>query len=74
MVFDPTGKKIKEVFVNGKKVTCPAWGGRDYDMIFITSSKGWPIPTEEVGDEGGNLFRFKDETGAKGTPKHLFAG
>jgi sugar lactone lactonase YvrE len=48
-------------------MTCPTWGGKNFDILFITSASG-----SLKGDEGGQMFRYK--TRVKGLPKFEFAG
>jgi sugar lactone lactonase YvrE len=67
VVFDPSGKQLKEIIFSGKNMTCPTWGGKNFNILFITSASG-----SLKGDEGGQMFRYK--TRVKGLPKFEFAG
>ncbi|KAL5318569.1 hypothetical protein ACEPPN_013631 [Leptodophora sp. 'Broadleaf-Isolate-01'] len=73
MVFDPSGKKIKELVFSGQRLTCPTWGGENNDILFVTSAKG-SDGIEGQADEGGNMFSYKVVDGPKGKPEHEFAG
>jgi sugar lactone lactonase YvrE len=73
VVFSPTGKHLKDIQFSGKNLTCPTWGGKNHDTLFITSAREGTGDDTGV-DEGGNIFsyQFKDEV--KGLPKNEFAG
>ncbi|KAK0103524.1 hypothetical protein ONS95_005545 [Cadophora gregata] len=73
MVFDPSGKKIKELVFSGQRLTCPTWGGENHDILFVTSAKGGN-GMEGKADEGGNMFSYKVVDGPKGRPENEFAG
>jgi sugar lactone lactonase YvrE len=67
VVFDPSGNQLKDIIFSGKNMTCPTWGGKDFDILFVTSASG-----SLMGDEGGQMFRYK--TRVKGLAKFEFAG
>lgn len=71
MVFDPIGKYLKEIVFSGKNMTCPCWGGKDNNILFVTSAQDSILGAID-GDEGGNMFKYI--TAAKGKPKFEFAG
>ncbi|KAH7397783.1 SMP-30/Gluconolaconase/LRE domain-containing protein [Cadophora sp. MPI-SDFR-AT-0126] len=73
MVFDPSGKKIKELVFSGNRLTCPTWGGVNHDILFISSAKGGE-GLDGKADEGGNMFNYKVMDGPKGKAEHEFAG
>ncbi len=73
MVFDPTGKQIKELLFPGQRLTCPTWGGENNDIIFITSASGGAGIASQI-DEGGNMFSYKVAEGPRGKPEHEFSG
>ncbi|KAH9220727.1 hypothetical protein DL95DRAFT_477914 [Leptodontidium sp. 2 PMI_412] len=71
MVYTPEGSLLKTIRFPAKLITCPTWGGRGNDILFITSAQ--PLPEDAApGDEGGHVFRYKTEL--KGMAKHEFAG
>lgn len=70
VVFNPVGKKLRDIVFSGTKVTCPAWGGKEFDKLFVTSAS---LRVEE-GDEGGSVFSWKAGGGVRGVEKHKFAG
>ncbi len=73
MIFDPAGKHLKDVRFSGKRLTCPTWGGKDFDTLFITSAIGDDNDVKE-GDEGGHVFRYKPAGKVRGLPKYEFGG
>jgi sugar lactone lactonase YvrE len=73
MVFDPSGKHLKDVvFKSVNNVACTTWGGKDYNTLYVVSGKD---KSAKLGDdtEGGHVFCFKPN-GVQGTPKYEFAG
>jgi hypothetical protein len=75
VIFDPNGKHLKDIEFSGKNLTCPTWGGKNLDILFVTSAKD-PILGIKDGDEGGNMFKYMVRAGSnpKGKPKFEFAG
>ncbi|PMD13508.1 regucalcin [Hyaloscypha hepaticicola] len=73
MIFDSAGKHVKDIEFSAKNLTCPTWGGKNLDILFVTSAKDSFIGIQE-GDEGGNMFRYRIPEGPKGKPKFEFAG
>ena len=72
VIFDPNGKHLKDIEFSGKNLTCPTWGGKNLDILFVTSAKDPFIGIKE-GDEGGNMFKYMVTEGPKGKPKFEFA-
>ncbi|KAF4626179.1 hypothetical protein G7Y89_g11981 [Cudoniella acicularis] len=71
MVYSPEGRPLQQIHYPAKCVTCPAWGGKDLDILFFTSAQ--PIVEKPApGDEGGHLFRLSP--GVKGVSKYAFDG
>lgn len=70
MVYDASGKHLKDIEFSGRNLTCPTWAGKDLDILFVTSGRKEP----NEADEGGSVFKYKNETGVRGTIKHQFAG
>jgi len=69
-VYSPEGKLLKRIEFPAKSVTCPAWGGSQNDVLFVTT--GQPIGEKLAdGDEGGNVF--KCEPGVKGMVTYQFS-
>ncbi len=73
VVFDPTGKQLREIMFPGKKLTCPAWGGKNNDILFVTSAKDVSDTAKDT-DQGGSIFRYKVTAGTKGKPENEFMG
>jgi sugar lactone lactonase YvrE len=73
VIFDPTGKHLRDIEFSGKNLTCPTWGGRNLDILFVTSAKD-PFLGIKDGDEGGNMFKYMVREGTKGKPEFEFAG
>ena len=70
--FSPAGDLVGEVHLPALRVSCPAFGGKDMDELFITTAA-----LEEDDLEGrtkyvenGSVFRIK--VGIKGLPKYRF--
>jgi sugar lactone lactonase YvrE len=73
MVFDPTGKHLKDIVFEGvNNVACTTWGGKDFDTLYVVSGKD-KMATPGTDNEGGHMFCFKPK-GVKGMPKYEFAG
>lgn len=73
-VVNPSGQITREIFFPAKFMTCPTWGGKDSNILYLTSASGNEMTGEtEEGDEGGNLFRVIFD-GVKGMVKNEFAG
>jgi sugar lactone lactonase YvrE len=73
VIFDTAGKHLKDIEFSGKNLTCPTWGGKNLDILFVTSAKD-PFISIKEGDEGGNMFIYRIPEGPKGNPKFEFAG
>ncbi|KAE8453268.1 hypothetical protein EG329_011335 [Mollisiaceae sp. DMI_Dod_QoI] len=73
MVFNPAGKHLKDIMFSGENLTCPTWGGKNYDILFVTSARHG-VGDETGIDEGGNIFSFKVGSGVKGLLKNEFGG
>ena len=73
MVFDPTGRHLKDIELSAKNMTCPTWAGKELDILFVTSASD-DADGIKKGDEGGNMFKYMIREGAKGKPKYEFAG
>ena len=72
MVFDPTGQQLKEIVLPATNPTCPTWGGKNFDILFVTTaSENSPEATSNY--QGGHMFRFKP-VGARGNSKREFPG
>ena len=72
MVFSPEGKHLKDVAFSAKSLTCPTWGGKDHNIIYVSSGND-TSEDRNPNDEGGHLHMYKAE-GVKGRPKYEFAG
>ncbi|TVY47878.1 putative sugar lactone lactonase [Lachnellula occidentalis] len=71
VVFDPSGKHIRDVVLSAKAVTCPTWGGENLDVLFVTTAQDKGAGEE---DEGGHVYRYVPPAGTRGQPKHEFGG
>ncbi|RDW92214.1 hypothetical protein BP5796_01608 [Coleophoma crateriformis] len=71
-VFDPEGIPLKKIVFPAKCITCPAWGGRNLDVLYVTSAQPL-VEKSAAGDEGGHIFRYKDDT-VRGVAKNEFIG
>lgn len=70
--FSPAGELVRELHFPALRVSCPAFGGKDMDELFITTAA-----LDEDDEEGlkkyvenGSIFRIK--VGVKGLPKFRF--
>ena len=70
MVFSPEGQHLKDIVLSARQPTCPAWGGKNFDTIYMTSAVD-QYPDASPDDEGGHLFRYKP-VDAHGVPKYEF--
>jgi sugar lactone lactonase YvrE len=70
--FSPQGKLIGEVHLPALRVSCPTFGGKDMDELFITTAA---LDDDDLEGrrkyvENGSVFRIK--VGVKGLPKYRF--
>jgi sugar lactone lactonase YvrE len=67
------GRFDRSIVLPVKHVTCPAFGGRDYADLYITSMT-FELPPETLGDRSlaGSIFRTRP--GVRGRPPYRFAG
>ena len=73
MVYSPEGRHLKDVQFSAKNMTCTTWGGKNQDILFVTTGKNQNT-TPGSTDEGGHIFRYRAPTGTKGLPKNEFLG
>ena len=74
-VFNPKGQVLKEIIFPAYNVTCTTWGGRDFDILYVTSARDKRPPgSASPDDEGGHMFRYKPGIGFRGEAKYEFAG
>jgi len=72
-VYSPEGKLIKKITFPSKCVTCPAWGGKNNDILIVASAQPESVGVKsELGDQGGHLFRY--DAGVKGMINNKFGG
>jgi sugar lactone lactonase YvrE len=69
VVYNSSGKHIKDVVFSAKAVTCPTWGGKDLDVLFATTAQD-----KSVADDGGHVFRYEPPAETIGLAKHEFGG
>ena len=72
MVFSPKGDHLKNIVFGARNITCTTWGGRNYDILFLTTASD-QSKNARPEDEGGNIFQCRIE-GVKGKPKYECAG
>ena len=70
--FSPDGELVGEVHLPALRVSCPAFGGKNMDELFITTAA---LDEDDVEGrkkyvENGCIFRIK--VGVKGLPKFRF--
>lgn len=70
MIFSPEGECLKEISFPAAYVTCPTWGGKDHDIIYLSTGKDRRANSDPV-DGGGHMYMYKP-AGSKGQPKHNF--
>lgn len=71
VVFDPSGKHVRNVVFSARAVTCPTWGGKNLDVLFVTTAQDKGAGEE---DQGGHVYRYEPPAGTRGQPKHEFGG
>jgi sugar lactone lactonase YvrE len=69
----PDGTVDKEIQLPLTNPTCPAFGGKNRDQLFVTSHSQ-RIPSEQIAREplAGGLFML--DVGVKDVPEPRFAG
>lgn len=70
--FDPAGKLEREVKLPVAKPTCPAFGGADLDICYVTSAAIRTRPDDAPQPLSGGIFAF--EPGVKGLAERYFLG
>jgi D-xylonolactonase len=78
--YDPDGKVERQIKIPASQVTCMAFGGPDWDELYITSaSDDWPTRYAPPGYDsskvhiGGELYRLKLDIQGKPEYKTKFA-
>lgn len=70
--YDPDGKLEREIKMPVLKVTCPAFGGKNLDRLFVTTMARPPLPRfPEDGKDRGTLYVI-DDLGISGYPMPRF--
>ena len=71
--YDPTGRLDRTVRMPVQQPTCPMFGGKNLDTMYVTSaSKGLTENQLSEQPQAGSLFAF--EPGVKGLPEMRFQG
>ncbi len=74
--FDTQGREVQRVPVPASHTTCPAFGGTDYEQLFVTSARVGLAP-EKLATEpaAGGVFVLNDTNPAtwQGLPERRFA-
>jgi sugar lactone lactonase YvrE len=72
--IDPDGRVDREIDMPVPRPTCPAFGGDNYDVLYVTSQRLFMTPEElEASPQAGSLFAIHD-LGTRGFPEPRFAG
>jgi sugar lactone lactonase YvrE len=66
--FTPQGRLDREIAVPASKPSMCAFGGSDFDTLFVTSIR----PGANANDDDGHVFALRP--GVKGLPEPLYAG
>lgn len=72
MHISPEGKLLKQVRLPAMCLTCPTWGGKNHDILYLTTARD-RSENPDPKDDGGHIYKFIPD-GAKGQPKNEFAG
>ena len=72
MVFNPEGKLLRQIKLPAIYPTCPTWGGKNNDILFITTARD-RTDTPDPNDEGGHMY-LVHPANVHGTTKYEFAG
>lgn len=71
--YDPAGRLMTTVHLPVAQPTCPAFGGADLDVVYVTSASiGLGAGARGVQPQAGGLFAF--QPGVKGVAEARFAG
>jgi sugar lactone lactonase YvrE len=70
--FSPAGKAVQEIIFPALRVSCPAFGGRNMDELYVTTAD---LDEDDVEGrkkytDNGKIFRIK--VGVQGLPKYRF--
>ena len=67
--YDPDGREVRRVDLPARKVSSVAFGGPDYDELYVTTALGEDpgASREAEGDGAGALFRL--DPGVRGRPE-----
>ena len=72
--YDPKGKLIRRVRMPVRHPTMCTFGGKDYDVMYVTSATRMAEPTDLASQpHAGGLFAIYG-LGARGLPEPLFGG
>ncbi|PLB42383.1 SMP-30/gluconolactonase/LRE family protein [Aspergillus candidus] len=70
MVFRPDGTHLRDVEFPARDVTCTTWGGKDHNILYVTSGTNHS-GTHPSGEEGGPVYMFRPGD-ARGQAKYEF--
>jgi hypothetical protein len=48
--YDKNGAFLGEEKFGARQLSCPAFGGTDLDMLYVTSARHWPTMRSDVSD------------------------
>jgi sugar lactone lactonase YvrE len=71
-VWSPEGKLLKKIPLSAINPTCTTWGGKNWDILFVTTGRD-NDKAAKGHDDGGQMFLIKAE-GARGQEKYQFGG
>ncbi|NDJ52626.1 MAG: SMP-30/gluconolactonase/LRE family protein [Chloroflexi bacterium] len=63
--YDPDGREVARIDFPARKVTCPSFGGPDYEDLFVTTAGG--DNREEEGPGAGRVYQLRP--GVRGRPE-----
>jgi sugar lactone lactonase YvrE len=72
--FSPAGDIVSEIYFPALRVTCPGFGGKNMDELFVTTAAldEDDVEGKKKYTENGSVFRVK--VGVKGLPKYRYMG
>lgn len=69
---NPDGTRYAQIYLPVSQVTCPAFGGADFDLLFVTSAReGLSLDELRKEPDAGNLFVYR--TAVTGLPAPEFS-
>lgn len=72
MVFNPEGKPLRQINLPAKYPTCPTWGGKNNDILYITTAQD-RRDNPDPSDKGGHMYMVHIPN-VRGQSKYEFGG